>query len=75
MCSLFYFNNIWLGYKAWKTVEDILRSAEKGSKNMLNDEEDEEAGGDDNTDYTHQMDGGLVPPSAGYLQTVQIIFC
>ena len=33
---------------------------------MLNDEEDEEAGGDDNTDYTHQMDGGLVPPLAGY---------
>ena len=58
--------NIWLGYKAWKTVEDILRSAEKGSKNMLNDEEDEEAGGDDNTDYTHQTDGGLVPPLAGY---------
>ena len=47
-------------------MEDILRSAEKGSKNMLNDEEDEEAGGDDNTYYTHQTDGGLVPPLAGY---------
>ena len=56
--------NIWLGYKAWKTVEDILRSAEKGPKLIL--EDDEEGDRDDNTDYTHQTDGGLVPPTAGY---------
>ena len=56
--------NIWLGYRAWKTVEDILRSAEKGPKHILEDDEE----GDDNTDYTHQTDGGLIPPipSAGY---------
>jgi chitin synthase len=57
--------NIWLGYKAWKTMEDILRSAEKGLKHTSKD--DEEGDRDDNTDYTHQMDGGLiVPPAAGY---------
>ena len=56
--------NIWLGYKAWKTVEDILRSAEKGPKHIL--EDDEEV--DDFTDNTHQTDGGLIPPTltAGY---------
>ena len=53
--------NIWLGYKAWKTVEDILRSAEKGPKLVL--EEEEEGDRDDNTDYTHQTDGGLIPPT------------
>jgi chitin synthase len=58
--------NIWLSYEAWKTVEDILRNAEKGSKPGLNDEEDEEGDRDDNTDYTHQTDGGLIPPSTGY---------
>ena len=66
--------NIWLGYKAWKTVEDILRSAEKGPKHILEDDEE----GDDNTDYTHQTDGGLIPPTpiTGYFaRTVQIIFC
>ena len=51
--------NIWLGYKAWKTVEDILRSAEKGPKHILEDEEDV----DSNTDYTHQTEGGLIPPT------------
>jgi len=60
--------NIWLGYEAWKVVEDILRSAEKGSK--LGFREDEEDGdGDDNTDFTHPTDGGgggLVPPITGY---------
>jgi hypothetical protein len=32
----------------------------------LNDEDDEEGDRDDNTDYTHQTDGELVPPTAGY---------
>ena len=61
--------NIWLGYKAWKTVtvEDILRSLEKGLKHLSKEDEDDEEGDkDDNSEYTHQMDGGLVPPLAGY---------
>ena len=53
--------NIWLSYGAWKTVEDILRSAEEGSKHGLNDEE-EEGDRDVNTDYIHQTDRGLMPP-------------
>ena len=57
--------NIWLGYKAWKIVEDTLRSAEKGSKQGSRDEE-EEGDGDDTTDFTHQTDSGLVPPLTGY---------
>ena len=52
---------IWLGYKAWKVVEDVLRIAEKGSTKQLRDEEDGDV--DDNTNFTHQTDGGLVPPA------------
>jgi len=59
--------NSWLGYGAWKTVEDILRSAEKGWKHGSRDDEEEEEGDrDNNTNYTHHTDGGLIPPSAGY---------
>jgi chitin synthase len=35
-----------------------------GPKHTL--EDDEEGDRDDNTDYTHQTDGGLIPPTAGY---------
>ena len=55
-------------------MEDILRSAEKGPKHILEDDEE----GDDNTNYTCQADGGLIPPTpiTGYFaRTVQIIFC
>ena len=40
-----------------------LRSAEKGPKHILEDDEGDRY---DNTDYTRQTDGGLVPPTAGY---------
>lgn len=36
--------NIWLSYEAWEIMEDILRSAEKGSKHGFNDEEEEGTG-------------------------------
>ena len=60
--------NIWLGYKAWKVVEDILRTAEKGSKQGSKESEDGDGEGDDYTDFTHQTDagGGLVPPIIGH---------
>ena len=60
--------NIWLAYEAWKTVEDILRTAEKASRQGSKDgeEEEEEGDRDDNTDFTHQTEGGLIPPTIGY---------
>ena len=38
-----------------------MRSAKKGPKHIL-----EVGDRDDNTDYTHQTDRGLVSPTAGY---------
>ena len=60
--------SIWLDYKAWKSVEDILRNAEKVSKQGLKEDDDDEGygDGDDATSNTHQTDGGLVPPITGY---------
>jgi hypothetical protein len=40
-------------------MEDILKSAEKGPKHML--EDDEEV--DSNTDFTHQTEGRSIPPN------------
>ncbi|KAF9477858.1 chitin synthase [Pholiota conissans] len=57
---------IWLGYVAWKTVEDTLRAQEKqlGGDSREGEEEDDMVA-DDNTDFTHGHDG-LTPPSLGY---------
>ena len=44
---------IWLSYSAWKTVEDVLRSAEKEQKKLTREEseEDESIMPDDTTEY------------------------
>ncbi|KAJ3570648.1 hypothetical protein NP233_g4269 [Leucocoprinus birnbaumii] len=50
---------IWLAYPAWKTVEDQVRALEKEHKNsadVVEDDYDAGAGGDDATDYTHERD-------------------
>jgi len=45
--------SIWLSYYAWKTAEDALRTAEKGHR-QVGEEEDESATPDDATDFTHR---------------------
>ncbi|KAF8165979.1 chitin synthase [Crassisporium funariophilum] len=55
---------IWLGYGAWKSVEDTVRAAEKGRKSSREEEEEEDEGDDGNTDFTHAE--GLAPPTGGY---------
>ena len=46
--------SIWLAYHAWKTVEDVVRAAEKDQRKRSEDFDDEESlAGDDVTDYTH----------------------
>ncbi|PPQ77158.1 hypothetical protein CVT25_010786 [Psilocybe cyanescens] len=58
---------IWLGYDAWKMVEDTLRAQEKGTGNgSREDDGEEDFGGDDNTDYTHGTEGLAPPPISGY---------
>lgn len=50
---------IWLSYSSWKMVEDVIRSAEKEAKKLMNGGlDDESVMPDDATDYTHQ-DGSL----------------
>ncbi|KAG0695993.1 glycosyltransferase family 2 protein [Suillus ampliporus] len=51
--------SIWLSYGAWKTVEDVVRAAEKEQRRSGEDVEDEESVmGDDVTDFTHADGGG-----------------
>ncbi|KAI0337964.1 glycosyltransferase family 2 protein [Trametopsis cervina] len=57
---------IWLTYTAWKMVEDVIRSAEKEAKKLVNGGDDEESVmPDDATEYTHrdnqssQLGGGF----------------
>ncbi|KAJ3513631.1 hypothetical protein NLJ89_g2840 [Agrocybe chaxingu] len=57
--------SIWLSYAAWKIVEDPLRAKEKAG-GAVEDDEEEDIGPDDNTDFTHGHDG-LAPPAGGYL--------
>jgi chitin synthase len=59
---------IWLGYEAWKMVEDTLRAREKGVRGGSGEggEEDEDLGADDNTDFTHGGEGLAPPPGTGY---------
>ena len=57
---------IWLGYDAWKVVEDTLRAREKGSGSGEGVEEDEDLGVDDNTDFTHGGESLAPPPGTGY---------
>ncbi|KAI0089361.1 chitin synthase [Irpex rosettiformis] len=46
---------VWLTYSAWKMVEDVIRSAEKEAKKLVNGgEDDESVMPDDATDYTHR---------------------
>jgi chitin synthase len=47
--------SVWLAYNAWKTVEDVVRAAEKEQTRRSGEEfEDEESVlGDDVTDFTH----------------------
>ncbi|KAF8642787.1 hypothetical protein AX16_009420 [Volvariella volvacea WC 439] len=48
---------VWLGYGAWKMVEDSLRELEKEMKKGGKEEEEDEPENvfaDDNTEYTHQ---------------------
>jgi chitin synthase len=47
--------SIWLAYNAWKTVEDVVRAAEKEHTRRSGEEfEDEESvPGDDVTDFAH----------------------
>lgn len=48
--------SIWLAYRAWKTVEDGLRTVEKEQRRLAPDaleEDDESAMADDATEYTH----------------------
>lgn len=55
--------SIWLTYGAWKTVEDVLRAAEKEHKNSGEGYEDEETpfADDAATDYTHPDARGPSP--------------
>ncbi|KDR84455.1 hypothetical protein GALMADRAFT_237329 [Galerina marginata CBS 339.88] len=55
---------IWLGYTAWKTVEDTLRAQEKEVRSGSREDEGEDEL-DDNTDFTHGNEG-LAPPTSGY---------
>ncbi|KAG1857448.1 glycosyltransferase family 2 protein [Suillus subluteus] len=47
--------SIWLSYGAWKTVEDVVRAAEKEQPRRSGEdaEDDESAVGDDVTEFTH----------------------
>jgi len=58
---------IWLAYRAWKSVEDVLRAAEgeRRSGEIPGREDDESIGGDEGTEYTHtdHHGGALHPPS------------
>jgi len=46
---------IWLAYVAWKSVEDVLRTAEGGRQSR---EDDKSIGGDKGTEYTHAYHHG-----------------
>ncbi|KIJ69713.1 glycosyltransferase family 2 protein [Hydnomerulius pinastri MD-312] len=51
--------SIWLGYTAWKTVEDPVRALEREQRKAGGaDDEEESALGDDTTEYTHPDGAG-----------------
>ena len=57
---------IWLTYGSWKMVEDVIRSAEKEARKLMNGgEDDESVMPDDATEYT-QRDGGSLHAGGGY---------
>jgi chitin synthase len=48
-------SSIWLSYSSWKMVEDVIRSAEKEAKKLMNGGDDEESVmPDDATEYSHR---------------------
>jgi len=47
---------IWLAYRAWKSVEDVLRTAEGGRQSGENDKS---ISGDKRTEYTHAYHHGV----------------
>ena len=58
---------VWLVYSAWKMVEDVIRSAEKEAKKLVNGgEDDESVMPDDATEYTHRDNQSLQVGGGAY---------
>ena len=60
-------SKVWLSYLAWKMVEDVIRSAEKEAKKLMNGgDDDESVMPDDATEYSHRDAGSSHAGGGGY---------